>query len=145
VPAGLASPVSKIAARLGLPRREKGGRSPLGLRAVLSRRRQVPSLWCRSFDDSKSFRRSDPLIAVMNEIRGTVNGWARQYKFCNETNLFSQLDDAIDKKINEFLGAYKIARGKTTRDGKRFLLGIEPISRLARSPFEWPKSPPNIG
>ena len=32
----------------------------------------------RSFDDTKPFRRSDSLIGVMNEVRGIVNGWAKQ-------------------------------------------------------------------
>jgi RNA-directed DNA polymerase len=93
----------------------------------------------RSYNDTELFRRSDSLIGVMNEVRGIVNGWAKQYKFCNEANLFSQLDDAIDKKISGYLREYRSARAKTTRNGRRHLLGIEPISRLATSPFEWPK------
>lgn len=82
------------------------------------------------------------LIRTLNETRGVLQGWGNHYSFCNEKNLFHQLDIEIDKLVRAYLGAYASARKKADDRGRRRLLGVPLLEEFVVKPFKWPKENP---
>jgi RNA-directed DNA polymerase len=93
----------------------------------------------RLFRKSGAIPRSQSLIRTLYEVSVIVYGWGKQYKFCNEKNIFSQLDGELDELLRKYLGVYDAERRSASPRIKRHLLGIPLLEELASSPFEWPK------
>ena len=68
----------------------------------------------------------------------TVNSWGRAYKFCNEKNAVSQLDDQIDVLLRDYLASYAAARRESSSSVRRRFLGIPSLVEVASEPFDWP-------
>jgi retron-type reverse transcriptase len=81
------------------------------------------------------------LIRTLYEVRGVVFGWGHHYAFCNERNVFSQLDVEVDAMLREYLGAYGDAVRGMDREGRRHVIGIPLLEELASHPLLWSTSP----
>jgi RNA-directed DNA polymerase len=92
----------------------------------------------RSFRKSGTIDAGDCLIRTLSEVRGIVSGWGYHYAFCNELNLFSQLDVAVNAKLSEYLGTYADIIRQTDRKSRRRVIGIPLLEELACRPFVWP-------
>ena len=83
--------------------------------------------------------RSLALIRTLSEVSGIVSGWGAHYSFCNDKNVFRQLDCEIDNLLRQYLGAYSAALKSVDQRGRRRLLGLLLLEELAHKCFEWPK------
>ena len=117
-----------------------------------SRRRMLQNVSTLLREGASAFRSHgktgtiDPslsLIRTLYEVRGIVSGWGHHYSFCNEQNIFSQLDQEVDHLLREYLGTYGDSVKRTDPKGRRLLLGVPLLERLASRPFLWtkPKTP----
>ncbi|HEY2547220.1 MAG TPA: reverse transcriptase domain-containing protein [Candidatus Acidoferrum sp.] len=77
------------------------------------------------------------LIRTLAEVRGIVQGWGSHYSFCNEKNIFGQLDKALDEMFRTYLGCYKEEIRQLDSRGRRRLLGVPLLEELASRPFSW--------
>jgi retron-type reverse transcriptase len=111
-----------------------------------SRRRLVQNVSDLFAVSAKAFRaqrkhgelnRAHSLIRTLAEASEIINGWGKHYFFCNEKNVFSQLDAELDRLIGEYLGAYSAARKVTNEKGGRRLIGISLLSEISKAPFIW--------
>lgn len=94
----------------------------------------------RENKDKRTMHHSQSLIETLGRISGIMKGWGKHYYFCNDNKCFKRLDDAIEEKIKHYLGAYREARLKADDADRWRLLGVEALSLMDRTPFEWPKS-----
>src|SRR5258708_37394622 len=83
------------------------------------------------------------LIRTLTEASGIVQGWGKQYSFCNDKNLLGQLDSKLDSMIRQYLGTYARASKPSDQTQRRQLLGIPLLEQLASKPFKWPKFAPH--
>lgn len=85
------------------------------------------------------------LIRTLNEVRGVVQGWGSHYSFCNEKNIFAQLDNALTSLLRGYLGRYSHEIERANEKGRRHLLGVPLLEELASHSFSWKEpsgSPP---
>jgi hypothetical protein len=83
------------------------------------------------------------LIRTLTEASGIVQSWGKQYYFCNDKNLFAQLDHQLDTMIRHYLSVYANISKPSTQGQRRRLLGIPLLEGLAPKPFKWPVFPPH--
>ncbi|HKS81551.1 MAG TPA: reverse transcriptase domain-containing protein [Candidatus Acidoferrales bacterium] len=79
------------------------------------------------------------LLQTLVDISGAVKGWGHHYSFCNNRQVFSNLDTEIDQLLREYFAKYSTARKTSDSKASRRLLGIPLLNDLAPSPFQWPK------
>ncbi|HEV2194345.1 MAG TPA: reverse transcriptase domain-containing protein [Candidatus Acidoferrum sp.] len=86
------------------------------------------------------------LIRTLNEVKGVVQGWGSHYSFCNEKNIFAQLDNALTSLLRGYLGRYSREIERANAKGRRHLLGVPLLEELACHPFSWaqPSTTPSI-
>jgi len=77
------------------------------------------------------------LVRTFTEVSGIVQGWGKQYFFCNDRNLLSQLDHKLDSMIRGYLGAYSAVSKTADRELRRQLLGVPLLEKLPSRPFGW--------
>jgi RNA-directed DNA polymerase len=82
------------------------------------------------------------LIKTLSEVRGIVQGWGNHYFFCNQKNLFAQLDHELDALLRQYLGSYKVAIHGANEKGRRRMIGIPLLEEMATCEFAWPKAQP---
>ena len=96
----------------------------------------------RASRKSREIPRSLSLIRTLYEASAIIYGWGRHYKFCNELNVFSQMDADLDNLLREYLGAYKSERSSADQRMQRNILGVPLLRDLVNNPFDWPESVP---
>jgi hypothetical protein len=82
------------------------------------------------------------LIRTLTQASGIVQGWGKQYYFCNDKNLLGQLDSQLDSMIRQYLGIYANVSKPSGQTHRRRLLGVPLLEELASRPFRWPESTP---
>ncbi len=83
---------------------------------------------------------SRTVLRTLQEVRGIVFGWGRHYSFCNERNVFQQIDEAVSQMIRVYLGLYSDVLRSTDGSGKRRILGIPLLQELAsQQPLLYPR------
>jgi retron-type reverse transcriptase len=92
----------------------------------------------RSSRKSGELPRSLSLIRALYEASAIIYGWGRHYKFCNEINVFRQIDAELDNLLREYLGAYNAERSSADQRRRRNILGVPLLGDLVSSPFDWP-------
>ncbi|WKW49902.1 reverse transcriptase domain-containing protein [Rhodomicrobium lacus] len=83
--------------------------------------------------------KSNALLGTLKKVDGIIQGWGKHYHFCNDKRCFENLDQEISKLIRDHLAFYSGEHRKAPADRKAALLGVEMLSALERTPFEWPK------
>jgi len=81
------------------------------------------------------------LIRTLTEASGIVQSWGKQYYFCNDKNLFNQLDHQLNTLIRQYLSVYAKISKPGTQGQRRRILGIPLLEDLASKPFKWPEFP----
>lgn len=79
------------------------------------------------------------LIPTLKRANGMVEGWGKHYWFCNDRQTFSAIDGAVRTEIRKHLGVYGSVRKEIDERFHDALLGITSLSKLDRSPFQYPK------
>jgi RNA-directed DNA polymerase len=78
------------------------------------------------------------MTRTLSNLRGMILGWGNHYFFCNQKNLFAQLDQEVDRLLSAYFGNYKaVIQGKDAKFRRR-LVGVPLLEELAFEPFEWP-------
>jgi RNA-directed DNA polymerase len=77
------------------------------------------------------------LISTLLRLSGTIVGWAKHYRFCNDRQTFEALDAYVDEALREYLGAYAQARKARLSESRR-LLGVGTMKEIDWKPFIWP-------
>ena len=78
------------------------------------------------------------LVPTLSRLSGTVLGWAKHYRFCNDMQTFRSLDEYVDRALGEYLGAYANARQDRPTFGRE-LLGVGTITGIDWASFTWPR------
>ena len=86
------------------------------------------------------FEKSRSLVATLRRIDGMTQGWAKHYRFCNDKNVFVNLDKEVSDLIGSFIGAYAIAVRRLGQKERRTLLGVGKMAEIDFRPFNWPES-----
>ncbi len=119
------------------PSRESRQRWLTNVRNVLDESMQV----FRSHKKSGTIHRSFSLLRTLSEVSGMTSAWGAHYSFCNEKNVFNQLDGELDSLLRRYLGCYSATiRGAASKD-RRHLLGVPLLEELASRPLQWGKGP----
>lgn len=90
------------------------------------------------FNNDKEFPRYRALVPTLLRLSGTVVGWAKHYRFCNDMQTFRVLDEYVDHALREYLGAYAKAR-ENRPTFRRGLLGVGTMTDIEWAPFTWPR------
>lgn len=77
------------------------------------------------------------LIRTLTEVKGVVQGWGSHYSFCNEKNIFAQLDHRLTSMLRGYLGCYSDEIRRADDKARRHLLGVPLLEELAFRPFSW--------
>ena len=86
------------------------------------------------------FERSKSLTFTLRRVDGMCQGWVKHYRFCNDRNIFENLDKRISEMIGSFIGNYLSAIKRAGEDERRSLLGVAKLTEIDFKPFDWPKS-----
>jgi RNA-directed DNA polymerase len=89
----------------------------------------------------ESYDVKSALIPTMLRMSGTINGWGKHYRFCNDTNTFTNLDAFVDNEVRKLIGTYTNATSKGIVS-RRKLLGVISLGDMPLDPFHWPKVKP---
>lgn len=85
------------------------------------------------------------LLHALTTIGGITKGWAEQYSYCNERNIFQTLDREIDKKIGAYIGRYRDIRSSSfDENDKRRLLGVSLLTDTSKAAIEWNVTEPAV-
>ena len=83
--------------------------------------------------------RDRSMIATLKRVDGMIDGWGKHYWFCNDGQVFANLDQKIGEKIAHFLGAYRTVRSEVPSTQHMQLLGLAELAKIKREPFTYPK------
>ncbi|HEY6464783.1 MAG TPA: reverse transcriptase domain-containing protein [Candidatus Acidoferrales bacterium] len=76
-------------------------------------------------------------LETLFEIRGMMSGWGHHYSFCNEKNIFVQMDEDIDRKLREYFGLYGDIARQSNSGNRRRLLGIPELNQWITKSLIW--------
>ncbi|MEJ2119307.1 MAG: reverse transcriptase domain-containing protein [Alphaproteobacteria bacterium] len=78
------------------------------------------------------------LVRTLTVVSGMLKGWAEQYSYCNERNVFQTLDREIDKKLAAYIGRYGALRtASTDLDEQRRMLGVSLLADVNAEMLQW--------
>ena len=89
--------------------------------------------------DGKHETRPHTLLGTLKKLDGMIDGWGKHYWFCNDDQIWMNIDAKISAKIYHFLGFYRAAREGSPDERRMGLLGISELNRIDREPFLYPK------
>lgn len=68
-----------------------------------------------------------------------IDGWGKHYWFCNDNQIWINIDAKVNTLLSRFLGYYVNSRERTTDARRMELLGISELTKVAREPFSYPR------
>ncbi len=89
--------------------------------------------------DGKHDKRPHTLLGTLKKLDGMIDGWGKHYWFCNDDQIWKNVDAKINGKISHFLGFYRNVREASIDERKMGLLGVSELTRIEREPFSYPK------
>lgn len=89
--------------------------------------------------NGNAFLHDQSLINVLKRLDGMLSGWRKHYWFCNDGQVFANLDAYVDQRLSKFLAAYSDVRSALDPRYRRQLLGITQLVEINREPFVYPK------
>ncbi|MET3472164.1 hypothetical protein ABIC78_002699 [Novosphingobium sp. 1529] len=89
--------------------------------------------------DGERNMRPHTLLGTLKRLDGMIEGWGKHYWFCNDEQIWKNVDSKINSKILHFLGVYRKVRNEAIEERRMGLLGVSELSRIAREPFSYPK------
>lgn len=92
-----------------------------------------------SVKHSKSLVRDQSLVATLKRVDGMIDGWGKHYWFCNDGQIFRDLDQRISSRVRSYLGAYRAIRDDLAPEKRTNLLGLSELVTQKREPFTYPK------
>lgn len=89
--------------------------------------------------DGKYTERPYTLLGTLKKLDGMIDGWGKHYWFCNDDQIWLNIDVRINEKISEFLGFYRAVRADSLEERRMGLLGVSELLRIDKEPFIYPK------
>jgi retron-type reverse transcriptase len=97
----------------------------------------------RGYRSGQPLDKSMALLGTLKRMDGSIHSWGKHYFFCRDERFFSNLDNEIYDVLRAYLGFYGEERKSIDNEiRRRAMLGVESLSQLQRSPFEWVWSTP---
>lgn len=101
----------------------------------------------RGIEHGQPFDRASSLSSTLKRVDGMIDGWGKHYWFCNDQQVFDNLDQKISERIRRYLREYSAIRAGTAAKSHQRMLGISELRQIPREPFVYPKlgKQPNAG
>jgi len=96
----------------------------------------------KNYSNGQTLAKASALLGTLKRVDGTVQGWGKHYRFCNDLRCFENLDAEIGALIREYLGFYSDQRRATPEARRHAMLGIELLGDIKRTPLIWPQVAP---
>ena len=77
-------------------------------------------------------------MQTLVNVSGTLIGWGKHYRFCNDATIFDRVDEYVDQQIRRLLDEYEQALSRETRYSRAFL-GVGRLSEVKTTPLKWPR------
>jgi RNA-directed DNA polymerase len=116
--------------------------------AQKSRRKIIESIQKELDNSAKAMReiaskghlpKNNSLVGTLRRVDGMISGWGKHYKFCNDLNVFKNIDSETKGLIRAFLGQYRDVREQLGEISYSQLLGVEEVAALKLTPLKWLK------
>lgn len=92
----------------------------------------------RAYRHGESLDKSKTLLGTLKRVDGAVHSWGKHYFFCRDEQFFYTMDEEISEIIRRYLGFYRQERAAVDNSvHQKTMLGIEALSQMPRSPFDW--------
>ncbi|RFB78806.1 reverse transcriptase domain-containing protein [Methylovirgula sp. 4M-Z18] len=82
--------------------------------------------------------RPETLLGTLKKLDAMIDGWGKHYWFCNDDQIWRNIDAKISEMIGQFLGLYRDVRERSAPELQMGLLGISELIRIEREPFSYP-------
>lgn len=89
--------------------------------------------------EGRASERTHTLLGTLKRLDGKIDGWGKHYWFCNDDQIWRNVDDKIAERVRQFLGLYREVRDGTNPERQTGLLGLAELIRIEREPFSYPK------
>ncbi len=93
----------------------------------------------RTFRNGGALEKEQSLVSTLRRVDGVISGWGKHYWFCNDLQIFENVDRELDELVGRYLGQYASIRGEMKGSLRRQLLGITELVAIPREPFTYPK------
>ncbi len=93
----------------------------------------------RSVQNGQSFNKARSLASTLKRVDGMIDGWGKHYWFCNDKQVFENLDQKVGELIRRYLGEYANIRNGAPKGKHQVVLGISELKAIPREPFAYPK------
>ena len=93
----------------------------------------------RNVRHGQPFDKSLSLTSILKRVDGMIDGWGKHYWFCNDKQIFANLDRKFSELISRYLGEYARIRHETPKEKHQMLLGVSELQNIPREPFTYPK------
>ncbi|MEZ5655272.1 MAG: reverse transcriptase domain-containing protein [Sphingobium sp.] len=93
----------------------------------------------RGMKHGQPFERASSLTSTLKRVDGMIDGWGKHYWFCNDRQVFENLDQKISEYIRQYLGEYSAIRADTVVANHQKMLGVSELRHIPREPFAYPK------
>ena len=94
------------------------------------------------FKSGNGLDRDKSLMATLRRVDGMIDGWGKHYWFCNDGQVFTNIDQQIGHQISGFLGIYRDIRTAVPAPKHMPLLGLSQLAAIKREPFTYPRNSP---
>ncbi|MDP3512693.1 MAG: reverse transcriptase domain-containing protein [Sulfuritalea sp.] len=88
--------------------------------------------------EGKFSERTHTLLGTLRRLDGMIDGWGKHYWFCNDEQIWRNIDAKVSESIGRFIGLYADVRDNSVKDRRQGLLGVAELVRLEREPFAYP-------
>ncbi len=86
------------------------------------------------FDEMPTF------VSVIREVDGVVNGWAKHYWFCSDSQILKDIDLEVERRASQFFGSFSVIKSKVPKGHVLRLWGVSSATSGKRTPFKYPSS-----
>ncbi|MBM4440342.1 MAG: hypothetical protein FJ027_07970 [Candidatus Rokubacteria bacterium] len=97
-------------------------------RAVADGRRDLR----RTFDQQTA---QNGLASILCDISNVVRGWGHSFALCNSRDITSDLDEFVDRQINDLLHLHTTLRNQASALTARRLIGVQLLEDIPNKPF----------
>lgn len=91
----------------------------------------------RGVQNGQPFNKACSLVSTFKRVDGMIDGWGKHYWFCNDKQIFENVDKKIDTIIRLYLNNYEKIRN--SKKNINTFLGISKTVDIHRDPFAYPK------
>ncbi len=86
----------------------------------------------------KAVDREKALIGTLKRLDGMIDGWGKHYWFCNDRQVFTNLDQKVSEEVGALLGCYRSVRDAIPVASRTSLLGLAELATSKREPYSYP-------